>query len=378
MNKKFKILIIGRSLKHKKVGGIVHISKQIMETIDTRRFIVNYFVNGSGHQKAFAIIIRPFQIILNNFRFYLKLIIFKPSLIHINTSLGWKSIIRDSSFLIIAKLFKFPTLLFIHGWKTKIGNKFVTNRKAIISLIFTKIFHLPNSIIVLSKTFKKHLACLGIDSKKIFVVPNMVNCHQFSIQAPEIEKYKKSKDNYTILFMSRFVKEKGVYELIKSIPLIIEKGYSNIELILAGDGNEKKNMKELCKKLKITNSVSFLGYVRGQEKIIALKKANLFILPSYSEGLPIVLLEAMAAGLPIITTKAGGITEIIKNEINGILLNNVNENNIANAIIAFIKNPKFAAEIKKANLKKIRLCYHTPLVLKKIEKIYTNSISKNM
>lgn len=371
--RKIMILLTGSSLKHEKVGGVVHVSKQIMSRLDKDRFNVQYFTNGGWQQHIALEIIRPLSFLIGLLCFLITLIRFRPRLIHINTSLDWKSIIRDGGFLIIARILGFQVLLFIHGWQKQVEDHFKT-RRGLIHSVFRRLFSLPDSVIVLSKTFKASLVHLGLDPERIFVVPNMVDCDQFATHSSAEPQRKDSP--FTILFMSRFVKKKGVYELIRSIPHILDRGCSDVKLILAGDGEERENMQNLCGNLGIEDRVEFTGYITGQEKVEIMKRADLFVLPTYyGEGLPIVLLEALAAGLPIVTTRAGGIPEVVKNRLNGLLLHDINEEVIAEAVVTLKEDAILTSRMTDQNLNRARIHYDTSVVIRKIEKVYTKTIN---
>lgn len=121
----------------------------------------------------------------------------------------------------------------------------------------------------------------------------------------------------SLLFVGRLSKEKGIDVLLKAlVPL---GGY---HLSIAGSGAEREFLEHQSKELGISNDISFLGNVQWGEPLFELMgKSDLLILPSYSEGLPLVILEAMSFGVPVIASNVGGIPEIVKNGENGYLFN---------------------------------------------------------
>jgi len=104
-----------------------------------------------------------------------------------------------------------------------------------------------------------------------------------------------------LLFLARMEKEKGIFELIDAFKKL-QQDFKNIELILAGDGTAYSDVKEYVADLK---GIRLVGYVEGKEKENLFKKSDIYCLPSYSEGLPVSILEAMAFGLPVVTTRVG-------------------------------------------------------------------------
>ena len=110
---------------------------------------------------------------------------------------------------------------------------------------------------------------------------------------------------------------KGVYDLIQAAEKIVGKN-SKVKFILCGDGEIQK-VRELIEKKGLSKNFEVPGWIEDKEKY--LKKADIFVLPTYHEGLPNAILEAMAAGLPVISTPVGGIPEAVQEGKNGFLIN---------------------------------------------------------
>ena len=115
-------------------------------------------------------------------------------------------------------------------------------------------------------------------------------------------------------------------------------GGGNFRLLIGGDGEIEK-VQQYIKDNKLDNVAEYIGWVSGEEKIKLLNEVDVFILPSYNEGLPISVLEAMSYNLPIISTTVGGIPEILKNEYNGFLINPGDLIALESAISTLINNP---------------------------------------
>ncbi|MFC1570894.1 glycosyltransferase, partial [Candidatus Omnitrophota bacterium] len=121
---------------------------------------------------------------------------------------------------------------------------------------------------------------------------------------------------FYVVSVGRMAKVKGFDILLKTIKLMKTRG-SEIHLLLIGDGPERKNLEDLSELLGITDQVHFKGWVQGEEKFQYLAASDAYVMSSIHEGFGVVLLEAMAAGLPLIATNTGGQTDIIKNEKSG-------------------------------------------------------------
>jgi len=141
---------------------------------------------------------------------------------------------------------------------------------------------------------------------------------------PVKSKYEKN-ERIIFLQVSNFVEKKGYYYTVYAFKDLL-KHYENAELILAGDGQLKNEIQRLVNKLEIDDKVSFLGTVNQEQVIDLMGKADVFLHHSVTsvagdkEGIPTVIMEAMATGLPCISTVHAGIPELIEDEINGLLV----------------------------------------------------------
>jgi glycosyltransferase involved in cell wall biosynthesis len=141
------------------------------------------------------------------------------------------------------------------------------------------------------------------------------------------------------------IKEKGVFELVDAVTELMKKG-ANIELSIAGDGADFEFLKDKTKDLSY---IKILGDVQGHEKISLFKESHFYVLPSYTEGLPISVLEAMLFGLPIITTNVGGLKYFIEEEKMGYLVDVKSKNSLVEKIELLIENPEKMRKMSKYN-----------------------------
>lgn len=175
---------------------------------------------------------------------------------------------------------------------------------------------MPNKIIAISDDTKyKLINQLKVNPNKIIVIPN-------GIDIKEIEKIPASKEKSDIIFAGRLLSHKNVDTLIESISYLkkTDSNYKNIKCIIVGDGPELNNLKALTKKLNLQKNIIFKGFIQKHEDVLSLiKSSKVFVLPSTREGFGIVVLEANACGVPVITvnSKNNASQYLIKNNING-------------------------------------------------------------
>lgn len=178
----------------------------------------------------------------------------------------------------------------------------------------------------------KDLAFKTDNTQKISIIYNGVDTTEFSKVPLNITKKK-----FTVLCVSRLIKRKGIDHLITAIPEIIS-AHKNMCVVIIGEGNQEHALKELSHKLHVEQYVEFLGYVAHENLAQYYQSSNVFVLPSKNEGMSNTILEAMAAGLPIITTSTGGTQELIDN--NGIIIPSEDSSSISKAILSYIQRPE--------------------------------------
>lgn len=171
-----------------------------------------------------------------------------------------------------------------------------------------EIFAMADQVIALSEDWKEFLAEYICDEQKIVVIYN-------AVKIPEI--YAKDYANRKMLFLGILGQRKGTYDLIEVLPEIFRK-VPDAHIYFGGDG-EREQAEQLCREKGISDHVTFLGWVRGSEKEKFLKECSMYVLPTYHEGMPMSILEAMSYGMAVVSTYVGGIPHIITDGENGLL-----------------------------------------------------------
>jgi len=240
-----------------------------------------------------------------NFRQNLKSDI---DLAFLNPTLMVRSFFRDGLFAKQLIKNQTPFMVFFHGWELEFQQKVDTKYRK----FFLNSFGHAKKIFVLSHEFKEKILEWGYEGE---VVVETTAVDISLIDNFSLEK-KVEHQKIKILFLSRIVREKGIFELVEAFNSI-RKRIKNIELIIAGDGQD---FEELKAKVASKQDIKLVGYVEGEEKIKLLQESDIFCLPSYTEGLPVALLEAMLFGLPIITTRVGGLKRFFKDKKMGYLI----------------------------------------------------------
>ena len=225
----------------------------------------------------------------------------------------------------IAMKLDLPYLVSLRGSDVPFYNKrFYWLDKLIFKKLSRKIWRRAKAVIANSQGLKK-LAQKANPNQKIETIHNGVNIKQFK---PGINKNREA--TIKLISTGRLIERKGYKYLIRAL-----QNLDNIELTLVGGGNQQENLRELAERLNV--NIKFYGGVDHQMIPLLLKKATIFILPSLNEGMSNSILEAMACGLPLITTDTGGSTELVRG--NGFIVSKASPKALREAIVKYIENP---------------------------------------
>ncbi len=356
---KLKVLIFS---PHPGVGGGVVNFTQILRRhlsndIDADRFVVGQRPGRLG--RVFRGIVPLYDAI----RLAILLIARHHDVYHINPTFDPRSVLRDGLFLIVlGALRRKNILVFIHGWDDEYYNRLAI--RPIWRSLFRHSYRRAAQVLVLASSFARKLEILGLAADRIQVATTM-----FDGDLTRGTSRRRTDQEVWILFLARFVAGKGIYELLDAFKAI-NQWHSESVLIMAGDGPERQAARDWCRTHNLADSVRFPGYVGGSEKAQLLLDADIFALPSLAEGCPVSLLEAMGAGLPVIVTPVGGIPDIVRDGVNGIVIKASDSSEIAGALRRLIEATELRAKMGQHNREEAWRKYEAQRVAAGIEIFY--------
>lgn len=222
-----------------------------------------------------------------------------------------------------------------------------------------EIFGMADKVIALSEDWKEFLSKFICEADKIEVIYN-------AVKMPE--PYQKDYTNQKMLFLGILGKRKGTYDLIEVLPEIFEK-YPQAHIYFGGDG-EREMAEKICQEKGIAEHVTFLGWVRGEEKEKLLKECSMYVLPTYHEGMPMSILEAMSYGMAVVSTYTGGIPHLIRNKESGLLCGAGNIKELRENLLTLLGNDRLRERIGKQAAEKIRKEFEVTAAVKKLLKLY--------
>ncbi len=273
--------------------------------------------------------------VVNSCRF---LVSYKPSLL-ISCNGGYPGSEASLAAVIAADILRIPSILVIMSEPRSRRGCTMLYERALDRLILSH----HRQIVVNSKKQRASLVTRRqAQSDNIHVVYNGISDLELK---PGIT-LRHVHNEFTVGVVCRLDKQKGVDDLIKAFSIIAKD--HDLRLNIIGDGPYRPTLDHLCEQLNVSERVSFIGFKQGVELENAYKLLDLYVLPSHWEGLPYGILEAMRAGLPIIATDVGGVSEAIRHEIEGLLVPPQSPDLLKDAILRVYTDPDEAARFGRA------------------------------
>jgi glycosyltransferase involved in cell wall biosynthesis len=261
---------------------------------------------------------------------------------------------------------------------------FVTHTGTRKFLPFSVITSKISSKIIVATKFSKNFYKSIRSEYNTVIIPHGIDTNKFSTSYKNniIRGKIVNKNDFIVLFVGRLRWHKGVEYLIKSFSIISDK-IKDIQLCIVGDGEERKRLEIYAERKKLKNRIHFLGYVPSYSLPSIYAESDLFVLPSITsdtrghkspepEAFGIVLIEAMASGLPVIATKVGGLPYVVQDGKNGFLIDEKDYQELANKITILKNNKKIRKKMSENALSTVRRYYRWDEISEK----YLNLFSK--
>ena len=266
--------------------------------------------------------------------------------------------------IFLKKIHKIPYFITVYGEEIHLSKRY--------HMITALRWLVNNSLKIVTISSKTKNFCMESDlgDDKIDVIPFGVDTDFFR----PLDVYK-DENIFQILSVGYLIERKGFEYLIRAMPKVL-KEHKNARLKIVGSGPLESLLKELIYKLDIGDEVEIVKNVSDEELLMLYNSADLFVLPSIvdsqgnTEGLGVVLLEAMACGLPVIGSDVGGISDIIQNGVNGLLVGEKDINELSSAIIKNIINKELRKNFAYAAYHQIKEKFNWNIISERYISIY--------
>lgn len=260
---------------------------------------------------------------------------------------------RKRAFMQLARAFSVPVIFHLHGGEFR---QFVdqrlapsARRKVVGSLEACSLIYCLNNEIA---TWLRNV----VPKVPVHVLPN-------PIDLPVVHEASENRES-SILFLGRLEREKGVFDLVNAVAAIAQR-MPGLRLLLCGVGSAEEALKRLAADRGIASQVEFPGWVNGEAKARLMRQAGVFVLPSYAEGMPMSVLEAMAAQTPVVASRVGAVAEMLDDGNCGFVVEPGNTEQLGEAILAALDTTR-SAPLSERAMARVREFYAADVVLKRL------------
>lgn len=277
----------------------------------------------------------------------------------------------------LKKKFKSKLLLTLHGdfWHNKAGLQSLWHNYFL--LFFNKILlKKVDSLRVVSNSLKNKLIKMGVNPEKVWVIPVAVDWQKINQFDPQIKK--EIENNFPgkiILFIGRLDAVKNLSWFLDVFKKVAEQYIGSVKLVIAGQGVEEKNLNAKVQQLNIEDRVKFVGQIPHNELPNYLAACNILVLPSLSESFGKVLIEAGAAGKPVVATMTTGAKEIVENGVTGFLTPIGDAEAMAEAILKLLNNTDLAEKMGAQAKEYIKQNFDGNVNLQKIKEMWSKIVN---
>lgn len=272
-------------------------------------------------------------------------------IVHIHLAVR-ASVARKAVVFYLARALGRRTILHFHGAQFKV---FYGNSPGWIRRLITRMFQDADRVICLNHTCRRHI-------EELVGVSPVVIYNPTRLQTP----VRQGNDPVRFLFMGRIGQRKGVFDLIEAARHI---DFTHARIHIYGDGEVEK-ARDLVMSYRLSQHVHVHGWISGEEKDDVFRSCQVLVLPSYNEGLPISVLEALAYGMPVIATPVGGIPDAVQDGWNGILVRPGDAYALACAINRLAADQSLREAMGEAGYERARQRFEVHTILETLEETY--------
>ena len=281
----------------------------------------------------------------------------RPDIAHIHTGY-YVSFYRKMAYFEQTVAAGIPTLVHIHAPDMESFHDAAPLHKRAIQRMFSR----AARVVVLSNNMESMVRKWMGDQAKIKVIYNPVDLDLYRPSPASNERPP------TVLFMGKVGERKGTWDLVSTIPDVLKK-IPNAQFRFGGDGEVEQLEREI-KRLGVEQNAKVLGWVDGKSKLEQFAQASVYCLPSYNEGLPMSILEAMGAGLPVVSTPIAGIPEAVRDGETGSLAQPGDIPGLTHALIELLGNPQMREAYGKAGRKRAETHFEVNGIVQQVRDLW--------
>lgn len=351
-------LVLGPS--REAISGVTTHVNGLMQSALRARYALEHFQVGSEGRRESALG-RLARTAFSPLGLAVAILRRKARIVHLNTSLNAKAYWRDLVYLVVAKLCGAQVLLQKHGGSLQA----FCNGSAAFAAFVRATLRLADAVVVLSRAELNEYERI-VGERGVVLLPNGIDCAPYRrLNRPPPDPAAPLR----CIYIGRLAPRKGLDEIVACLPA------SRATLVVAGSGPDEARLRLRVRELGLDERVRFAGPAYGEDKARLLAQADVLLLPSYSEGLPYALLEAMAAGVVPVVTRVGAIPDVVDAGTHGLFVPPRDPAAIAAALEALDADRAWLARMSAACRQRIAGAYSIERVAAELGGLYATLIA---
>ena len=252
-------------------------------------------------------------------------------------------------------------------------------KRAFLRWLAGRVCRRADAIRCVSRSLMDNARAHGVPAEKLFTVgtrtdTRMFDPSRFSAQKRALREELSVDDRRVLVFTGSLARRKGVDVLLTALERVV-KTFPDTYLLIAGEGPERPRLTALCDELGLNENVRFLGHTDYKRIPALLAAADVYVFPSFSEGMPRAVLEAMAMSLPVVSSKVDGIGEVIENDDTGLLVEPGDEADLAQALLRVLGDGDFARDLGNRARAFVLENYEFEAQIKKLAELHQSTVN---
>jgi glycosyltransferase involved in cell wall biosynthesis len=286
----------------------------------------------------------------------------EAGLLIVNPSLSWRCLLRDGISLTLGKMRGKKVVVFYRGWRERLAQRLAGRWRRLFLVVYGR----ADGMVVLSGRFAETLREIGYRGP-IFVESTTVDDALLALGAAD--GGKREPGVIELLFLARLEQYKGIFETLEAYRRLSETNPGMVALTIAGEGAARASVEKVVREWALPN-VRITGYLSGEAKAAAFRKADVYLFLSYSEGMPNSVLEAMAFGVPVVTTAVGGVPDFFEEGKMGFMIRDPDPGEMVSKVQHLMDNPDLRAAMGRRNAAFAREHFLASTVAARLERIF--------
>lgn len=273
--------------------------------------------------------------------------------------------------LIAAGLAGVPCVATVHGYV------FVSRRVRIYRMLDLLALRFFSKIITVSDDLRREFLAAGLPGEKVVTAHNVIDAEALASQNAQIAPHLRQQlgiglDQPLIAVVARLIPGKGHRYFLEAARRVLQT-WPEARFLVVGEGHLRGKLESLSIALGIQHAVSFLGF--RQDVAALMKASDLIVLPSLEEGLPVVLLEALALARPVVATAVGGVPGVVRHQETGLLVPPKDQKQLAEAMLYLLRNPEKGQELAENGRRLVSQQFNVKTTAHKIAQVYREVLS---